>query len=47
LISSVDRTGCGGPVILEITSLDFGTITYKCGDVIKSQIFFLAWSTAE
>jgi hypothetical protein len=47
LISSVDRTGCGGPVYPGvITSLDFGTISYKCGDVIKSQIFFLAWSTA-
>jgi hypothetical protein len=35
------ETDCGGPVYPEvITSLDFGTITYKCGDVIKSQIFF-------
>jgi hypothetical protein len=28
-----------------ITSLDFGTISYKCGDVIKLK-YFLAWSTA-
>ncbi|TBX64661.1 gliding motility-associated C-terminal domain-containing protein, partial [Flavobacterium silvisoli] len=46
LISSVTRTGCGGPVAPNsITSLDFGTITYNCGDVIKITNLWEAWTT--
>ncbi|WP_235922050.1 T9SS type B sorting domain-containing protein [Flavobacterium phycosphaerae] len=46
LISSVTRTGCAGPVASNsITSLDFGTITYNCGDVIKITNLWEAWTT--
>ncbi|MGL2967618.1 HYR-like domain-containing protein, partial [Flavobacterium sp. XGLA_31] len=46
LISSVTRTGCAGPVpASSITSLDFGTITYNCGDIIKISNLWEAWTT--
>ncbi|TBX64829.1 hypothetical protein EZL74_12860, partial [Flavobacterium silvisoli] len=46
LISSVTRTGCGGPLPGgAITSLDFGPITYNCGDVIKITNLWEAWTT--
>ena len=47
LISSTVRTGCGGPVAPSIiTSLNFGNVTYNCGDIVKITNIFEAWSTA-
>ncbi len=46
LISSTTRTGCAGPLAPNsITSLDFGTITYTCGDIIKIINIWMAWTT--
>ncbi|MGL2967617.1 hypothetical protein, partial [Flavobacterium sp. XGLA_31] len=47
LISSVTRTGCNGPLPGGSTTyLDFGPITYTCGDVIKISNIWEAWTTA-
>ena len=47
LISSNVRTGCAGPLPGNtITYLDFGTITYNCGDIIKISNIWEAWTTA-
>ncbi|WP_162126031.1 T9SS type B sorting domain-containing protein [Flavobacterium phycosphaerae] len=47
LISSVQRTGCGGPLPGGSTTyLSFGDITYTCGDVIKISNIWEAWTTA-
>ncbi len=46
LISSTTRTGCAGPLPGgSITSLDFGTISYTCGDVVKISNLWEAWTT--
>ncbi|MEO5777746.1 MAG: hypothetical protein ABIQ27_12645, partial [Flavobacterium sp.] len=46
LISSTTRTGCAGPLPGgSITYLDFGTITYNCGDIIKISNLWEAWTT--
>ncbi|WP_409024896.1 beta strand repeat-containing protein, partial [Flavobacterium sp.] len=47
LISSVNRTGCNGPLPGGSTTyLDFGTITYTCGDIIKISNIWEAWTTS-
>ncbi|MCF6130590.1 hypothetical protein L1S35_12975, partial [Flavobacterium sp. AS60] len=47
LISSTTRTGCNGPLPGgTITYLNFGNITYTCGDVIKISNIWEAWTTS-
>ncbi|WP_333600401.1 hypothetical protein, partial [Flavobacterium sp.] len=47
LISSTTRTGCNGPLPGgSITYLNFGSITYTCGDIIKISNIWEAWTTS-
>ena len=47
LKSSTARTGCNGPILKnQINSVDFGTITYGCGESMKITNLFLAWTDA-
>lgn len=42
-----DIKGCGGPIERGIiNNLDYGEVTYNCGDAIKIKNLFLAWTDA-
>ncbi|RVT70981.1 hypothetical protein EOD40_17775, partial [Flavobacterium sufflavum] len=47
LISSTVRTGCSGPLPPNsITSLNFGEVTYNCGDIVKISNIWEAWTSS-
>ena len=47
LVSSTVINGCNGPLPPNtITSLNYNTVTYTCGDILKITNLFLAWTSA-
>ena len=47
LKTTTSKTGCSGPILKnQINSVDFGTITYGCGESLKITNLFLAWTDA-
>ena len=47
LKTTTARTGCSGPILKnQINSVNFGTITYGCGESLKITNLFLAWTDA-